>query len=74
MQETEFSDAYRVSHESGRRSIQQEDGLNAEDAVKKILDELEKRAEKIRKMKVYLYQYPLLKVKCSGRGEKYGTG
>ena len=40
MQETEFSDAYRVviaSLEEG--SIQQEDGLSAEDAVKKILDE-----------------------------------
>ena len=72
MQETEFSDAYRVviaSLEEG--SIQQqEDGLNAEDAVKKILDELEKRAEKIQ-MKVYLYQYPLLKVSVLEESEKW---
>lgn len=72
MQETEFSDAYRVviaSLEEG--SIQQqEDGLNAEDAVKKILDELEKRAEKIQ-MKVYLYQYPLLKVSILEESEKW---
>ena len=69
--ETEFSDAYRVviaSLEEG--SIQQEDGLNAEDAVKKILDELEKRAEKIQ-MKVYLYQYPLLKVSVLEESEKW---
>ena len=71
MQETEFSDAYRVviaSLEEG--SIQQEDGLSAEDAVKKILDELEKRAEKIQ-MKVYLYQYPLLKVSVLEESEKW---
>ena len=72
MQETEFSDAYRVviaSLEEG--SIQQqEEGLNAEDAVKKILDELEKRAEKIQ-MKVYLYQYPLLKVSVLEESEKW---
>ena len=42
----------------------------AEDAVKKILDELEKRAEKIQ-MKVYLYQYPLLKVSVLEESEKW---
>ena len=72
MQEPELAEAYQVvisSLEEG--NIQQkEDGLSAQDAVNKILDELENRTEKIQS-KEYLYQYPLLKICVQEEGEEW---
>ena len=68
----ELSKAYHVvisCLEEGNTQ-QKEDGLDADGAVKKILDELEKRAEKIQS-KEYLYHYPLLKVSVLEEGEEW---
>lgn len=71
-QEPELSEAYQViisSLEEG--NIQQnEEGLSTQDAVNKILDELENRAEKIQS-KEYLYQYPLLKISSQEKSEEW---
>lgn len=71
-QEPELSEAYHVvisCLEEG--NVQQRgNGLNAEGAVKKILDELEKKAEKIQS-KEYLYHYPLLKVSSLEESEEW---